>query len=217
MLARREYEELARSFNYYEALISCIALVLFSATVILIVPFVRLYTAGVSDADYIQPVFAVILLLSSAVYCIRIPYHNVVIAAGRFRETRAAAYGEAAINLTLSIILVLRYGIVGVAIGTLAAMLFRLLYYVVYLSRHIIRRPVRLFIKRVLVNGACFAAAVLPGGIAVRRLPQNDYCHWVVCGVVVTLIAAAVTGIFYWMFYRSDLRALARRILPRRI
>ena len=215
MLAKGENDALHRSFSHYETIISCAAMIFFSATAVLIVPFVRLYTAGVSDADYIQPVFAILLLLSSVVYCLRIPYHNVVIAAGRFRETRAAAYGEAAINLTLSIVLVLRHGLVGVAIGTLAAMLFRLLYYIVYLSGHIVRRPVRLFIKRAAVNGVCFAASVLLGGAVTARLPQTSYLRWAICGVGVTGIAAAVTGIVYWIFYREDLRAIAGKLRRR--
>ncbi len=39
----------------YKTLLSAGTLVLFSCAGILIVPFIRLYTKGITDADYIQP------------------------------------------------------------------------------------------------------------------------------------------------------------------
>ncbi len=70
-----------------------------------------------------------------------------VIAAGHFKQTQIAAYGEAMINVIFSVLLVSKFGLVGVAVGTLLATLFRLFYYVIYLSSHICFRNVGLFIR----------------------------------------------------------------------
>ena len=61
MLARDEREKLNTAFNIYETMISMVSVVLFSVTSAMIVPFVKLYTAGISDAEYIQPAFALLL------------------------------------------------------------------------------------------------------------------------------------------------------------
>lgn len=86
----------------------------------------------------------------------RLPYHNITIAAGLFKQTRLVAYGEVAINIIFSITLVIKSGLTGIALGTLFAVIFRFLFCVVYVSKNIIDRKVSVVIKSELVNYVCF-------------------------------------------------------------
>ena len=108
MYAKGEKEELKNAFNHYETIISIVSVMLFSTTAVLILPFIGIYTKKITDADYIQPLFAFLLTLSSLIYCLRIPYGSITIAAGKFKDTQWAAYGEAIINFAVSIILVFK-------------------------------------------------------------------------------------------------------------
>ena len=119
---------------------------------ILILPFVSIYTAGVTDANYSQPFFAALLICGSMVHCLMLPYSVTISAAGHYKETKPGAIGEVSINLLVSFILVRRLGLIGVAIGTLAAMIYRLLYSVRYLSNAIVKRPIYKFVKCILPN-----------------------------------------------------------------
>ena len=101
-----------------------------------------------------RPLFGVLLTAAEAVYCIRIPYNNVTLAAGHYRQTRGGAFLEAGINVALSVALVVPMGLSGVALATLAAMTVRTVQYAHYLSRHILRRPFSVFLGRCAVN-AC--------------------------------------------------------------
>ena len=65
---------------------------------------------------------------------------SITLAAGHFKETRKGAWLEAFINLTLSIILVFKFGIVGVAIGTLVAMIIRTAEFMYHTSKYILKR-----------------------------------------------------------------------------
>ena len=80
------------------------------------------------------------------------PYPSMAIAAGNFKQTCVGAYVEAVINISISLLLVSKYGLWGVAIGTVAATLFRFVYYVYYLSKNIINRSIWLWVKRETVN-----------------------------------------------------------------
>lgn len=204
MLAKEEYEQLHRSFGYYETIISTITVILFSATAVLIVPFIKIYTAGITDADYIAPTFAVLLIMSAVLYCLRMPYHSVIIAAGHFKQTSLAAYGEAVINIILSILLVRRYGIIGVAIGTVIATGFRFAYYVVYLSKNIFKRKLSLFFRRLCVNAFSFFFILVLGSFGISKLLILNYAYWAVCGVVVVMIAGFITLGANYIFYQSD-------------
>lgn len=211
MLARKEQEKLNRTFSVYETIISVVAVILFAVTTVMVVPFVRIYTAGVTDTDYEAPLFAVLLILSALLYCLRMPYHSAIIAAGHFRQTQAAAYGEALLNVGLSILLVMHFGLVGVAIGTLTATAFRLVYYVGYLSRRILNRPVRLFLRRSALNAVLWLAAVWAGWQATSLFEMTNYALWAIGGVLAGLIALAVTAAGNLLIDRRNCRALLSR------
>jgi O-antigen/teichoic acid export membrane protein len=211
MIAKKEYDQLNRTFRYYETLMSFVSVLLYSVTASLIVPFVRVYTRNVNDANYISPFFAIMLTLASLLYCLRQPYHSVTIAAGHFKQTKFAAYGEAIINITLSIVLVIKYSLIGVAIGTVCAVSFRFIFYVVYLSRNIMRRSIALFIRRMIVNAVSFMV-IFGIGFVVQSLVQiSDYATWVIAGVIITVAAIVVMIVFTYVFYREDLMPVMKR------
>lgn len=192
MLAKEEHKQLHKTFSYYETLISVVTITLFSVCTVLIVPFIRIYTKGVADANYIQPVFAILMFLSAGLYCLRMPYHAVVIAAGHFKQTSWAAYGEAAVNIILSVTLVNRLGLCGVIIATVAATAFRFGYYVIYLSKNIINRSIWLFAKRMFANVLAFVAVFVVGSFAVAKIEMSNYLQWAIGGVIVTVIAFVI-------------------------
>jgi len=202
MLAKKEQEKLGRTFDLYELIISVVTSVLFSVTAVMIIPFVRLYTAAVTDADYIVPLFSVLLIFSAVLYCIRMPYHALVIAAGHFRQTRLAAYGEVVINLVLSVILVSEFGLAGVAAGTIAATGFRLIYYVVYLSKQLLMRSIMCFVKRFSVNMLTVAAVFVSGSAILENITIGNYGVWALCGALAGVIAAVITAAVNLLFYR---------------
>ena len=80
-----------------------------------------------------------------------------VLAAGHYKQTQWSAIIEAAINIVVSVVLVFNFGLIGVAIGTLAAMAYRTVYLAWYLSRNIIYRNLRHFLKHILTDAACVA------------------------------------------------------------
>ena len=152
MIAKDDNEDLNHTFEIYCTVnmalstYACIMLALF------IVPFVKIYTDGVTDINYIRPVFAYILIAAEWLTFIRIPYGTSITSAGHYRQTKAGAIAEAVMNLVFSVIFVYHMGISGVVLGTLLAVLARTIYFVWYLSHQILNRSAFLFIKSTFVN-----------------------------------------------------------------
>ncbi len=163
IIAKDEKKVLDRSFDMYEGANTFITTFFCAASGVLIVPFVKMYTKGVTDANYIQPFFACLLVLAQWFYCIRIPYDNVVHAAGHYRQTKPGAYIEISINLAVSLSAVRRFGLSGVISGTLAAMSARTVYIILYLSKNLLGRKLIRLIKNPCLNfvaGALFVYTV---------------------------------------------------------
>ncbi len=155
MLAKGEKKTLTNSFDLYEGVNTFLSTAFFTVSAIVIIPFVKIYTNGVTDAEYIQPVFAYLILSAGFMYCVRIPYISLASTAGHYKETRFGAVVEVFLNLFTSLLLVKPLGLTGVAIGTLVAMSFRAGYIVWYLSKNIIKRSIVKFIKSLCINLVC--------------------------------------------------------------
>lgn len=212
LIAKDERERLLRVFSYYDTLISTVSVSLFSVTAIMIVPFINIYTKNLTDANYIEPLFAVLLTLACMTYCLRIPYHEITIAAGRFKETKIGAFGEAGINIILSIILVFRFGLIGVAIGTIAADVYRFVYYVFYLGRHILHRRIWVAVKRELINYGLFFLCYKIGAFICNRSQCDNYFAWVGTALVVTIIVLTLVLLVNFLFYKRDFVFIVSKI-----
>ena len=146
MIAKDEYDNLNRKFNLYEILYFSICTIIFSCAMVLIVPFVSVYTKGITDVDYIRYLFGYLIVISEYIWAIRLPYSSITLAAGHFKETRKGAWIEAFVNIIISIILVKKFGIIGVTIGTIVAMLIRTIEFVYHTNKYILKRNILFFL-----------------------------------------------------------------------
>ena len=191
LIARKEITELNQIVDRYEACNNVLATGVATVCAIMILPFVSIYTGGVTDAQYHQPVFALLLIAGSYAYSIRHPFGCVVTAAGHYKETNDGAIGEMAINLGVSLALVKPLGLVGVALGTFTAMSFRTIHTVWYLSKHLLHRPVWRFFLKLACNLAVSA-------ILINRIPvwvdiaATDILGLFLCAIKVSAIVFPV-------------------------
>ena len=101
----------------------------------LITPFVQLYTKDIVDTDYNQPLFGFLLVLAEALYLIKLPHLNLAYSANKFKEITVPAYIEAMLNIMISVALVKWIGLIGVTIGTIVGMTYRMVFHVYYTSK----------------------------------------------------------------------------------
>lgn len=209
MLAKNESEEINLAFDRIEWLLHTLVTFVFSVTAVLIVPFIKIYTADITDADYTVPAFAYMITLAQASYCLRLPYNIMVLAAGHYKQTQWSAILEAAINVVLSVILVFRFGLIGVAIGTFAAMAYRTLYLVVYLKKNIIFRKLQYFVKHLIIDvvGAAMLFAIVFLFSTFYELLSASYFSWFILAVKVALTEAIILLFINLIFYHKELKS----------
>lgn len=203
MIAKNENELIRKNLRIFEMTVFGSCSVIYTTAGIMIVPFVTLYTSGVNDANYIRPLFAILACIAGSFYCFRYPYQTIIEAAGKFKETRNGAIAEAVINITISIILVIKYGLIGVAVGTLVATVFRSFQYAIYLSKKLVNRSIFIFIGHIIINGAVAGLTVL----AVKHIitfPADSWLWWIVKSACVAITSAVISLIVHLIFYRKD-------------
>lgn len=203
MWAKQEREELKRIFGYLETVLHFLVVFLFSCIAILIVPFVRVYTDGLTDADYVQPLFAGILVLAYAVRCLRTPYNILILAGGHYKQTQRCHIVAAVLNLTISVLAVWLWGLVGIAIGTLVAIAYQTGWMVVYDSKNLLKISLTDTLKQVGIDIVTFGLIWL--ATCWISMPEVSYWGWFLMALPVGVIALAVTAAMALLFYRERL------------
>lgn len=210
MIARGERKNLECSFSRIEWLMHFAVTVIFAIAAITVVPFISVYTRGINDADYIVPLFSTILMLAYAAQCLRVPYFRVIKAAGHFRETQNGAFISTALNVVISIALVFKFGLLGIAFGTFVAMLYHTVYFVLYLRSHILNRSIWHFVKHFLTDIVILGLSSLATKSFV--LAQISYLSWIVLALKVAAVTICVAVIVSTVFnFKTVLHWLRRK------
>ena len=214
MWVKREYNTLARSFKTYEYMMFTLTTVIFSCVGILSLPFVRVYTSGVNDINYILPTFAALVTIAEGIYCIRQPYMTLVYATGSYEQTKKVAIVEAGINLTLSIVLVNVMGISGVIMATIVANLFCTSMFIYFTSKRILKRSISVVILRVIWVLLCIALTTVLSNIIGKAIAYSvSWIGWLVEAIIVFTISVVITLLMSLLFYRDDLLSLMKKAL----
>lgn len=209
--AKQELNELNRTFSWIEWVIHTCATFVYGVTAILIVPFVRVYTQGIDDTNYIQPLFAILIVVANAGQSLRLPYNMLILAAGHYKQTQRNYIVAAILNIVVSVVTVKIWGLIGVAIGTLIAMFYQTVWMAVYDSRNIIKWPFKNFLKQILVDGVTLT--IMFFATSNYNMPCLNYITWVVLALHISIIAMLVVIVINLLFYRQNVIKIWKRIM----
>ena len=212
-IARNEMRKLDEFFDYIEFVINSAISVGFSVAFVLILPFVAIYTSGIKDACYYRPILAAIILSTQCIYLMRVPYHQLTIAAGHFKKTRNAAFIESGLNIFLSFIFSIVWGVEGVILATFISILYREIYYVFYLKSEIIYRNISKFVKRLCVTVFNLLINVFVFELIYSQIGEiSTFTKWFTVAVFFVLIGTAITFVISFVFYKTNLVKMIKKL-----
>lgn len=213
MLAKKETMKLNAFFGFVEWFLHTGTTLVFGCTGVLIVDFVRVYTYGINDADYIQPLFAVLITIANAGHCLRLPYNILILAAGHYKQTQSNYIIAMILNIVISIATVKMWGLIGVAIGTLIAMAYQTVWMAKYDSKNIICWPFKNFLKQCGVD----AITVIIASLATFKIPMLSvsYVSWFLLAIEVFGIWLIISIVINTIFYRERVLSIFIRVKRR--
>ena len=177
-------EKFMRMFNAYETYNIAITFSLFCISGILILPFLKLYTVGVADVNYIDRYVAYLFLAYYLLHNGRASSGNVISISKHFEQTKWRSVLEAIINVTTSLILTYKLGIYGVILGTVVALLYRTNDMIIYAAHILKRSPLVTYFRwgrnLVLFVAIMFIESQIP-------IVLNSYVSMMAYGVVLCL------------------------------
>lgn len=211
--ARGDLKKLDFFFPQVEWIIHTSVVLLFGCTGVLILPFIQIYTNGINDANYIQPLFAFLIVLAHGLHCLRMPYNMLIFATGHYRETQNNYFIAALINIIVSVVTVKFWGLIGVAIGTLVSMVFQTIWMAWFNSRNMLKRSLSFFFKQIIIDG--ITIGIIWFGPVQFKLQSISYASWLMLSIKYFVLFVVIIGILNLIFYKNTMVFFVKRIVRR--
>lgn len=211
IIACNERDNLINTFNAYNTLIHMLSTICFSTAAVSIFNFIAVYIRDVSDANYIQHIFGLLIITAEFVYCLRMPYNSIIYAAGKFKETKIPAGIEATLNIVISCCLVPVLGLSGVAIGTLVAMMYRCCSFALYLTKDVLCFNIISQIKRFVITFIAYTGIIVV--LSRIQVKTHNYVEWVLYAGIVFFISSVITIVVNYVLDRNGTKGAIRMLV----
>lgn len=197
-------------FKKYSYIILTVSLIGYSCVILLIRQFVKIYVGNL-DYSYDRFYFPLIIAFSQFIICIREPFNLLINSANKFRETNIGAMLEAVFNIFLSLILIKKYGLVGVAIGTFFAAIFRTIYFFKYLHNNLIFLDYKILFKPIiLVSTNMFIISIIYYHLNIALC--TSWIIFFVSAIVTFLIVSLLIGILFYSLWPKKCISIVKEL-----
>lgn len=210
VIAKGENKVLQKSYNEFEFSYYALITIVYSIAFIMIMPFIRIYTGGVTDINYDVPLIGFLFVLNGLLYNLKTPQGMLVISAGLYRETRLQTTIQGLIAVILGLVLTPFIGIYGVLIASILSNIYRDIDLVCFIPRNLTKLPIRNTLKRILIVGINILIIYLP--FMSNKLNPNDYLQWIKHATIVGIYACVVTLITNGILEREAFKGVINRI-----
>ena len=166
---------------------------------------------NVKDAEYVRPLAAFLFILIVFLQNIRVPGMTMICAAGHFKETQPQAIREAAINLVVSLLLVKKFGMVGVLFGTVCSYGYRSIEIILYNRKYLVLGSGKKTWQRIIRNTL---VALIIGVIGYKVIPVDmlSYTQWFLYAIIFGIISSCFTIGINYIFEPEEFRELIVRV-----
>lgn len=211
LIALGDEENLKRAYSNYEYMYFIVLFCCYGCMAVLLLPFVAVYTTGVTDAVYVRGEIAILFVLMGLIQNMRIPGMTMICAAGHFTQTRSRAIAEAVINLTVSLALIKPFGMAGVLMGTVCSYSYRTLDNIIYNSKYLVHGAVWLSLRRIARNAAVMGVLVFVA-YKIGLMNCSGWGQWFFHAILVGLSSLLVLVFINFIMEPQEMKQLIGRV-----
>lgn len=208
---RNRYIQILELYEiYYMALVFA----LYSIANCFILPFLSLYTRGVTDVTYLDTYLPYLFIFTFLLSCGRKTSNLTINFAEHFKLTQNRSILEAIINIVVSLACVFQFGIYGVLIGTIAALLYRTNDMIIYANKKILHRSPWQTYRRWLVNLALFVVVTVLSKLAFAHIALDSYPKIILSAAATCILVIPLFFAVASLFDRETYRFAKELLTP---
>lgn len=204
-------DKVKATYEEFENLYYVIIFIVYLTTMIMITPFISVYTSEIVDTNYLLPGLGVLFTVNALAYNVKTPQGMMVQAAGLFRKTRVQNMIQAAILLLGGIVLGKVWGIYGILIASILSNGYRCVDLAIFVPRNVtFDSPWKSF-RRVLILGITTSVAYLMAHWVVQKIEISNYFEWAIIATIVFIYSFTVIVLVDCIFEKKNFKASVNR------
>lgn len=194
----------------FEYTVILILTVIFVPLSLLIVPFVKIYTQGVTDVEYVNYALAVLMIVSTYLQLIHIPAGTCIYMSGNFKSAKNIQLIALIVLLAGNLVLGKLLGMYGFLLSMMLCNAFLAVCEVLFVHTKILRKAIPKFLFMWLPNALLTVALVILGSSLAQFI--NGIFSWIIMACVITLATIAITAFMNMIVLKTYFGAVINRI-----
>lgn len=183
VIARNEMPILQKSHQEFEQFYYILITIIYSSTLLLIIPFVQLYTKGVSDANYVLPFLSFLFVFNGLLYNIKTPQGMLVISAGMYKQTKWQSTIQAVLILLVAVPLTPFLGLYGILAGLICSNIYRDIDLLFFIPKYVTKLSYTYTFKRELLVIVNFTLSFLV--FMFLELKCDNFLDWIIYSIII--------------------------------
>lgn len=210
IIIRKEQEKLKKTTEEFEYIYYNLLTLVYPISLVMIMPFIKLYTEGITDVNYNIPLVGILFVINGLLYNIKTPQGMLVISAGMYKETKIQTTIQGLIIVVIGIPLTILYGLPGIIIASILSNLYRVIDLLIFIPKRLTKTPIINTLKKqikIFIIGTliCIIGFNLP-------LKINNYFEWTFFATILMVISCIILFIYDRIFHNDNLKKLFLRI-----
>ena len=210
ILGQSYHKDIVKYEKLHDALTSLylgVMTIFMSVSYLLIIPFIKLYTLGVTDTNYIYSSLPIMFCLIQLLSWSRNVSGNLTGLAGYAKQTSYVSLLEAIVNIILSVVLVNKIGIVGVLFATLIALPIKVIWCVYVSDKIVLHRSLKRSLSIIGSNFLLFFIVVESSRFI--KIEVKSYTDFIIYGVMLLLVIGCV-GVVMNLLINRELASVVK-------
>jgi len=210
VIAKSEHKTLQSSYSIFEFAYYALVTAVYSITFITIMPFIRIYTSGITDADYDVSMIGFLFVLNGLLYNLKTPQGMLVISAGMYRETKVQSTIQALIIVIVGIVLASNFGIEGTLVASILSNLYRDIDLLYFVPKNLTKLPIKTTFFRIIRVFLSVGIICLPFKW-INPSPGN-YFEWSGIAIGVAIYSVIIVVAMNFIFDREEFSNTTEKI-----
>lgn len=210
VLARDEKKTLQKAYGDFEFFYYSLITIIYGISMVTILPFIRIYTSGITDVNYNLPMVGFLFVLNGWLYNLKTPQGMLVISAGLFQETRVQSTLQTLIIIVFGTILAPSYGLVGILLASCLSNIYRDIELLFFIPQNVTNLPIKNTVLHILQIILEMIIICVPFHFV--NIHIDNLLHWLLFAVVVSVYSITIVVVFGIAFHKEQVKSVLLRI-----
>ena len=201
LIAERDNYYVQERFLLYEFIVILSSAIIFTSVYVMTMPFIKLYTTGITDAQYIDSRIPLFLVLIGYFEIIHIPSGHILNMSGNFNQSKIFQLIAALILIITIPVFSYLFGFIGVLGGLLVAAIGLAILEISFIHIRYFHNLLLSVVRLLLINTI---TAIVLSGIEIKHLSNIDnYFQFLLLGFFVLVINTIIFFIVNFLFNKK--------------